>query len=149
MDISRESESRGSWSLTVTPNPSTDKNQADLPLSYGGPLTLILFGGEALQATAYFCRDEKMLASDASFEHWKTTECKCISKSPQKIAICATDSQEMFPFFKEELANDLKWVLLPYNTMVFGLGKTDTDVENAFNVTDMEVGIGLTVIGFP
>ncbi|VDK31439.1 unnamed protein product [Gongylonema pulchrum] len=78
MDVGKETGLSESWDLNVTPNPSKTEQQTSTPISYGGPLTLILFGGEA------------------------ATEYGCITQSSQKIGICAfrSDSPEVPSFFK-------------------------------------------------
>ncbi|VDN44766.1 unnamed protein product [Gongylonema pulchrum] len=62
-----------SWSLQfpATEPPVVHSPQAETSVSFGGPLTLIVFGGEAVEATAYFLKEEEEAGPNSSFAHWK------------------------------------------------------------------------------
>ncbi|VDN17725.1 unnamed protein product [Gongylonema pulchrum] len=68
-----------SWSLQfpATEPPAVSSPKAETPVSFGGPLTLIVFGGEAVEATAYFFEENEIFAPNPRFAHWKVCFVMC------------------------------------------------------------------------
>ncbi|VDN38393.1 unnamed protein product [Gongylonema pulchrum] len=62
-----------SWSLQfpAMEPPVANSPKVRTPVSFGGPLTLIVFGGEAVEATAYFLKENEQIESNPRLAHWK------------------------------------------------------------------------------
>ncbi|VDK29143.1 unnamed protein product [Gongylonema pulchrum] len=76
-----------SWSLQfpATEPPVISSSKATAPVSFGGPLTMIIFGGEAVEATAYFLEADEEIEQNTYLAHWKVQKVVMI-KIPHIIA---------------------------------------------------------------
>ncbi|VDK45454.1 unnamed protein product [Gongylonema pulchrum] len=72
-----------SWSLqlSATEPPAVNLSKVDAPVSFGGPLTLIVFGGEAVEATTYFLKKDEKIEPNPRLTHWKVCFVLCCSKT--------------------------------------------------------------------